>query len=72
MGAIANGVNIQRIATVDFLSQGPELKGVYSTSLTGERSIEIAKKHQAENEAAGTDDPLFMYVAFQVRVVSLV
>ena len=49
------------------MPQGPRFKGVYSTSLTGDRAIAIAKEHQAANEADGTDDPLFMYLAFQVR-----
>ena len=40
---------------------------MYSTTLSGDRAIEIAKEHKATNEADGTDDPLFMYLAFQVR-----
>ena len=48
------------------LWQGPELEGVYSTSLTADRAIEVATEHQATNDADGTDVPLFLYLAFQV------
>ena len=40
---------------------------MYSTTLSGDRAIDIAKEHMQANEDAGTDDPLFMYLAFQVR-----
>eukprot|EP00904_Undaria_pinnatifida_P012417 jgi/Undpi1/8305/HiC_scaffold_25.g10774.m1 len=44
---------------------GLELKGNYSTSLTAERGVAIASEHMEANEAAGTDNPLFLYLAFQ-------
>lgn len=43
------------------------MEGTYSTSITAERAVEVASKHQADNLASGTDDPLFLYLAFQVK-----
>lgn len=48
---------------LNLCGQGPELEGVYSTSLTAERALQVASEHVAR----GTEDPLFMYLAFQVK-----
>lgn len=47
--------------------QGPELAGVYSTSLIADRAIQVANEHVAANEARGTEEPLFLYLPFQVN-----
>lgn len=49
------------------LTQGPELEGYYSTSVTGDRAIQVAQAHK-EASADGSHLPLFMYLAFQVRL----
>ncbi|CAM9346631.1 unnamed protein product, partial [Laminaria digitata] len=51
--------------TTNTTRQGPRFKGIYSTSLSGDRAITIASEHQVANEADSTDDPLFLYLAFQ-------
>lgn len=42
------------------------MKGAYSTSVMTERAIEVATEHKASDN----QDPLFLYVAYQVRVVA--
>lgn len=47
--------------------EGPELVGVYSTSLIAGRAIQVASEHIAANEARGTEEPLFLYLPFQMK-----
>lgn len=45
------------------------MNGVYSTSMTADRAIQVASQHQATNTANGEDSPLFLYLAFQVSAL---
>lgn len=45
-----------------FLAKGPGSFGIYSTTLTANRALDIASEHIS----SGTDNPLFLYLAFQV------
>lgn len=49
-----------------FPCKGPRFKGTYSTTLSGDRAIAVAEQHVKANDEDGTDNPLFMYLAFQV------
>lgn len=47
------------------LPKSEELEGVYSTIITENRALQIAHEH-VEKVANGINEPLFMYLAFQV------